>query len=232
MKRIVNFRQGRMRTTRLFSILDHLRGRRTPVTADALAADLNVSVRTIYRDIATLQSMGAPIRGEGGIGYQIEAGYFLPPLHFDPDELDALLLGVRMVTARGDDALGQAAHRLLGKIETVLSEDRQHLQQPLLAVGGENKADAASGLSAIRAAIRHRNKLAVTYEDAHESQSERILRPLGLTAFETVWVLTGWCELRHDFRNFRLDRLGKISETGDIFRKEKGKEFADYLKSL
>ena len=202
------------------------------MTAEALAVNLNVSVRTIYRDIATLQSMGAPIRGEGGIGYQIETGYFLPPLHFDPDELDALLLGVRMVTARGDDALGQAAHRLLGKIETVLSEDRQHLQQPLLAVGGENRADAASGLSSIRTAIRHRKKLAVTYKDAHESQSERIIRPLGLTAFETVWVLTGWCELRRGFRNFRLDRLVSVAETGEVFRKEKGKEFADYLKGM
>lgn len=221
-----------MRTTRLFSILDHLRGRRTPLTADTLAADLNVSVRTIYRDITTLQSMGAPIRGEGGIGYQIEAGFFLPPLQFDPDELDALLLGVRMVTARGDDALGQAAHRLLGKIEAVLSEDRRHLQQPLLAVGREDKADAASGLSSLRAAIRHRKKLAVTYQDAHESQSERVVRPLGLTAFETVWVLTGWCELRQGFRNFRLDRIVSISDTYDVFRKEKGKEFADYLRSL
>jgi len=221
-----------MRTTRLFSILDHLRGRRTPVTADTLATDLGVSVRTIYRDIATLQSMGAPIRGEGGIGYQIEAGFFLPPLHFDPDELDALLLGVRLVTARGDDALGQAARRLLGKIETVLSEDRQHLQQPLLAVGGQNKSDAASGLSALRTAIRYRKKLAVIYKDAHESQSERIVRPLGLTAFETVWVLTAWCELRQAFRNFRLDRLVSASDTGEVFRKEKGREFADYLKSL
>ncbi|WP_272833805.1 helix-turn-helix transcriptional regulator [Paracoccus fistulariae] len=202
------------------------------MTADTLAADLKVSVRTIYRDIATLQSMGAPIRGEGGIGYQIEAGFFLPPLHFDADELDALLLGVRMVTARGDDALGQAAYRLLGKIETVLSEDRQHLQQPLLAVCGPNKSDAASGLSALRTSIRHRKKLAVSYEDVHENRSERVVRPLGLTAFETVWILTGWCELRQSFRNFRLDRLVSVSETGDVFKKEKGKEFADYLRSL
>jgi len=221
-----------MRTVRLFSILDQLRGRRTPLTAEKLAADLNVSVRTIYRDIATLQSMGAPIRGEGGIGYQIEAGFFLPPLHFDHDELDALLLGVRLVVARGDEGIGQAAHRLLGKIETVLADDQSNLEQPLLAVGSVSKAEISSGLSDFRSAVRHRRKLKLIYEDAQATQSERVIRPLGLTAFETVWVLTGWCEIREGFRNFRLDRIASFQETGEAFKREKGKEFSDYIRSL
>lgn len=221
-----------MRTIRLFGILDHLRGRRTPLTAERLAIDLNVSVRTIYRDIATLQSMGAPIRGEGGVGYQIESGFFLPPLQFDQDELDALLLGVRMVSARGDDALGQAADRLLGKIETVLTSGQQNLQQPLLAAGSEQKHETASGLSDLKIAIRHRKKLEAIYKDADQKQSKRIIRPLGLTTFETVWVLTSWCEQRDDFRNFRLDRIVSFREIGETFKKEAGKEFSDYLKNL
>ncbi|WP_394199373.1 helix-turn-helix transcriptional regulator [Litoreibacter albidus] len=130
-----------------------------PISAETLAELLDVSVRTIYRDIATLQSMGAPIRGEGGLGYQIEAGFFLPPLHFDPDELDALILGIRMVTVRGDEKLGSAATRLLGKIEAVLSEGAHALNQPLLAVGAGKKSETAFGLTALKAAVRRRKKV-------------------------------------------------------------------------
>lgn len=221
-----------MRAVRLFSILDQLRGRRQPVSAETLADQLNVSVRTIYRDIATLQSMGAPVRGEGGVGYQLEAGFFLPPLHFDPDELDALLLGVRMVTARGDDPLAAAAGRLLGKIEASLSGGGQTLGQPLLAVGSAERAVAASGLSGLRQAIRQRRTLEITYVDGQGRRSGRVVRPLGLTAFETVWVLSTWCQTREGFRNFRLDRIEASEDTGEVFRRERGKEFADYLRSL
>ena len=221
-----------MRTIRLFSILDHLRGRRTPISAEKLAEHMSVSARTIYRDMATLQSMGAPIRGEGGIGYQIEAGFFLPPLHFDQDELDALLLGVRMVIARGDSELGQAATRLLGKVETVLFGEEKNLNQPLFAVSSENGSSIASGYSALRKAIRSRKKIEVVYEDANRLKSKRIVRPLGITAFERVWLLTVWCETRHDFRNFRLDRIISFKETAEVFRPEKGRELADYLRQL
>jgi len=221
-----------MRTVRLFSILDQLRGRRIPVSAEALASFLDVSVRTIYRDIATLQSMGAPIRGEGGVGYQIEAGFFLPPLHFDQDELDALILGIRMVSVRSDEKLGSAATRLLGKIETVLSEGHKSLDQPLLAVGTDEKTKNAFGLTALKAAIRLRKKMKIEYQNDEGHRSVRLVRPLGLTAFETVWVLTAWCELRDDFRNFRLDRIVSFNVNGEGFKREKGKEFSDYLRSL
>lgn len=221
-----------MRTVRLFSILDQLRGRRTPISAERLADTLNVSVRTIYRDIGTLQSMGAPVRGEGGLGYQIEAGYFLPPLHFDPDELDALILGIRMVSARGDEKLGLAAARVLGKIESVLSDERKTLDQPLLAVGSGGTERKTYGLSALKEAIRNRKKTVLDYSDERGQHSRRTVRPLGLTAFEMAWILTGWCEHRLDFRNFRLDRIVSLEVTDVVFRREKGKEFSDYISCL
>lgn len=221
-----------MRTIRLFSILDVLRGRKRPVSAQVLADSLGVSVRTIYRDIATLQSMGAPIRGEGGVGYQIETGFFLPPLHFEQDELDALLLGIRMVTARGDDTLGAAAARVLGKIETVLGDTETSLNQPLLAVGTEPRQAKSSGLTDLKSATQKRLKTKITYKDDRGQLSERVVRPLGLTAFEAVWVLTAWCETREAFRNFRLDRIASFEITDQRFKREPGKEFNDYLRSL
>ncbi|MEP3431744.1 MAG: YafY family protein [Roseibium sp.] len=221
-----------MRTVRLFSILDQLRGRRRPISAEALADVLNVSVRTIYRDISTLQSMGAPIRGEGGVGYQIEAGFFLPPLHFDPDELDALILGIRMVSVRGDENLARAAGRVLGKIETVLSGDDKSVDQPLLAVGTGKSDKKAFGLSGLKQSIRNRKKILLKYQDDQGQRSTRTVRPLGLTAFESVWVLTAWCQQREDFRNFRLDRMISANETDETFKRERGKEFSDYLASL
>ncbi len=221
-----------MRTIRLFSILDQLRGRRTPLAAEHLAERFGVSVRTIYRDMKTLQSMGAPIRGEGGLGYQIEDGFFLPPLHFEPEELDVLLLGIRMVAARGDRELSETADQLLGKIEDVLKGSDNSLDQPLLAVKPAAKPNHAFGMSQLKEAIRLRLKVELQYLDEQERKTDRLVRPLGLTAFEKVWVLTAWCEARNDFRNFRLDRISEFEITQTIFKREKGKEFSDYLKSL
>lgn len=221
-----------MRTIRLFSILDQLRGRRTPISAEVLADHFDVSIRTIYRDIKTLQSMGAPIRGEGGVGYQIEKGFFLPPLQFDPEELDVLILGIRMVTARGDKQLKGTAARLLGKIQNVLTEKSTNLDQPLLAVGTWDTPKNAFGLSALTEAIRDQKKTILVYSNEQEHLSTRTVRPLGITAFEAVWVLTAWCEHRDNFRNFRLDRISSLEVTRATFKKEKGKEFSDYLRSL
>lgn len=221
-----------MRTLRLFKILDWLRSQRYPVSAEQMAEKLDVSVRTIYRDMATLQSMGAPIRGEGGIGYQIERGYFLPPLQFDDDELDAIVLGIRMVSARGDDALAEAATRALGKINTVLSEERRNFERPLLAVGKEFSGEALALLSPLRSAIRDRLKTEITYCDLKERETIRVVRPLGLIAFEAVWVLAAWCEKQSDFRNFRIDRISSADIGGERFAPERGKEFSDYLKEV
>jgi predicted DNA-binding transcriptional regulator YafY len=225
-----------MRIQRLFSILDRLRARRHPVSAETLAEDLGVSLRTIYRDMVTLQSMGAPIRGEGGVGYQIEKGYFLPPLHFDADELDAIIIGMRLVAARGDKPLADAATRASAKISAVLPEDMEdsYYDAPLLAYSVQPKSEEETidFLSPLRTALRDRALLHIEYLDLKGQLSERDIRPLGLTAFDKVWLLTSWCEKSDDFRSFRVDRLKAVERTGQTFRREPGKEFRDYLKRL
>ena len=220
-----------MRTMRLFTILDKLRVHRRPVSAEVLADALGVSMRTIYRDMVTLQAMGAPVRGEGGIGYQLENGYFLPPLHFDDDEIDALILGMKLVGARGDGPLKEAASRAIAKINAVLpDQDKSSCRSEFLLAHPID--DSLDFLSLLRFAVRKRIKLNINYLNLKDQHSNRVIRPLGLTAFDRVWLLTGWCELREDFRDFRVDRLKVVEKTGEVFARERGKEFADYLATL
>lgn len=225
-----------MRTFRLFTLLDHLRGKTEPVSAEKLAQELQVSTRTIYRDMATLQAMGAPVRGEAGMGYQLEKGYFLPPLHFDPDELDALMLGTRLIAARGDDALAAAARRVTAKISAVIGHDdgENYARLPLRAATRQSTEHekAATHLAQLRQAIRDRTVLDISYSDLQDKRSRRNVRPLGLTVFDTVWLLTVWCENKNDFRNLRADRIVDIQPVGRLFKPERGKRFEDYLKTL
>jgi predicted DNA-binding transcriptional regulator YafY len=225
-----------MRTLRLFALLDHLRGRLNPVSAETLAAELGVSLRTIYRDMATLQAMGAPLRGEAGIGYQMERGYFLPPLRFDADELEAITLGMRLIAARGDSQLSDAARRVSTKVSGILEGDASeaYSRLPLRAVSRPSQVSEKTGaiLGQLRSAIRDKVMLDITYRDLKDVSSQRIARPLGLTVFDEVWLLTIWCETRQDFRNLRVDRIDTATRTGDRFRTEKGKRFEDYLQTL
>ncbi|OJY17575.1 MAG: DNA-binding transcriptional regulator [Myxococcales bacterium 68-20] len=220
-----------MRVTRLFKVLDRLRGLRRPRTAEALAEDLGVSVRTVYRDIATLQSIGAPIEGQAGIGYMLRRGFFLPPLSFDPDELESLILGTRIVAARGDPELAAAARRASAKIAHVLGSTGRSTRLPLHAapLSRATNADETRALRLVRHAIRSREILHVVYRDSKERTTERHLRPVGLTAFDVVWLVTAWCESREDFRSFRLDRFVSLRATGQRFRDEPGKLFEDFL---
>jgi len=225
-----------MKTLRLFSLLDRLRSASAPVSAEVLADMLEVSPRTIYRDMATLVAMGAPVRGEAGLGYQLEKGYLLPPLHFDADELEAIMLGVRLVMARGDGDLGAAAQRVSGKISSTMqvgAGDR-YKNLPLRAVSKltEEHSKANLHLSFLRRAVRDRVVVTLEYLDLKDNITERIVRPLGLTMFDAVWLLTGWCESRNDFRNFRLDRISKVETAGQVFRHQKGQRFEDYLLTL
>ncbi|MCF6327451.1 MAG: YafY family transcriptional regulator [Devosiaceae bacterium] len=225
-----------MRILRLFAILDQLRVRRRPVSADYLAQELNVSLRTIYRDMKTLQNMGAPVRGEGGVGYQIEKGYFLPPLHFSHDELDAIVIGMGLVAARTDLPLAKAAKSASAKINAVLSNEYQgfSFNSKLLVHVEKEKIGEKSVpfLSPVRQAIRQRQLVEITYKDLQEQNSKRIVRPLGLTAFEKVWLLTAWCEYRQDFRNFRVDRILSLTRSEKTFPRERGRELKDYLATL
>jgi predicted DNA-binding transcriptional regulator YafY len=225
-----------MKTIRLFQLLDNLRSRIHPVSALTLAQALNVSERTIYRDMATLQSIGAPIRGESGLGYVLNKGHFLPPLSFDTDELDAIMLGVRLLAARADDDLGAAIKRVSAKVAAVLDDNKKDTYQrlPLRAVSKpSNEITRANGhLTALRLAIRQRQQLAIHYVDLKNNESHRTVRPLGLTIFDTVWILTVWCEVRSDFRNLRVDNIVTATPTGAHFQHERGKRFEDYLKTL
>ena len=225
-----------MRALRLFALLDQLRGRSVPIAADALAERLGVSVRTIYRDMATLQAMGAPVRGEAGVGYQLENGYFLPPLHLDQDEMEAVMLGMRLIAARSDAPLAAAARRTSAKFAASMDPGRQatYVNLPLRAVSRPTMESegAKAHLPVLRDAIRRRLVLRITYADLSGRESERTVRPLGLTLFDTAWLLTGWCEARNAFRNFRADRIAGISGAGATFRHETGRRFEDYLKTL
>lgn len=225
-----------MRTQRLLQILDKLRSQRRPVPAQALADIFGVSLRTIYRDMAGLQAMGAPVCGEPGLGYQLKSGYFLPPLHFDPDELDAIVLGMRLIAARGDEVLAQAAAGVTAKISAAMQGDsrRQFERIPLRAASavGDAATHVPGIMRLLRQAIRQRAVVRIDYLDLRNQSSVRDVRPLGMTLFDQTWLLTAWCESRNEFRNFRSDRLSTARRTGASFVSERGERFEDYLKQL
>ena len=220
-----------MRLFRLFRLLDFMRLRSTPVTAASLAADLRVSVRSIYRDIADLQAMGAPIRGEGGLGYVMEKGYFLPSLRFESDELDALILGLKLVSERAGPVLDRAAERAAAKISSVLGDaQKDNMIEPALEAGPSRQMNSdgnSSTFATLRRAIACKEILTVGYRNSEGRPSTREARPLGLTLFENAWLVTIWCETAQDFRHLRLDRITFTTSTGKRFRAEKGKRFKD-----
>lgn len=200
------------RTERLLDLIQLLRRHRAPVTGPALAAELGISIRTLYRDIATLQAQGADIQGEPGLGYVLRPGFTLPPLMFSADEIEALVLGSRWVARRAEDPrLGDAAANALSKITAVLpSELRDSVDGSNLLVGGGEVIPAQVDLSAIRLAIREQRKLVIAYRNAGGTATERTIWPFAIGFFDRVRVVIGWCELRTDYRHFRLDRIDRM----------------------
>jgi predicted DNA-binding transcriptional regulator YafY len=202
------------RSERLFSLLQALRRYRRPVSGKALAQELGVSMRTLYRDIATLQSQGADIDGEPGIGYVLRPGFILPPLMFSEDEIEALVLGSRWVASRGDDGLGLAARDVLAKIAAVLpGELRDSLDAANLFAVPFKAAAGSAELAAIRRAIRFERKLSIRYQDGRGSDTKRLIWPFAVGFFDRVHVVVAWCELRKDFRHFRTDRITELAVT-------------------
>ncbi|QCI63868.1 helix-turn-helix transcriptional regulator [Phreatobacter stygius] len=217
------------RADRLIDLLSHFRGK-TLVTADALAERLEVSVRTVYRDIATLQAQGFPIDGQAGVGYVLRGPVDLPPLTFDHDQLEALALGLAYVVEVGDPALAAAAAAARAKIDSAWTG------QPSPGVAGRplrarQRPDrrAPTFAAGLRAALRARRLVAFDYVDAEARQSRRTVRPLALTAFSDGWMLIAWCELRTDFRTFRLDRMREPRISAATFADEPGRDLASYL---
>ncbi len=186
-----------------------MRRHRRPVSGKTLAEEVGVSIRTLYRDIASLQAMGAAIEGEAGVGYVLKPGFMLPPLMFTPDEIEALVLGSRWVANRADDRLSDAARGALTRIAAVLPADlRDELDGSTLLIGpGATVPVDAVDPALLRKAIRIERKLVLHYRDGAGSVSERIVWPFALAFFDAARVLLGWCELRQGFRHFRTDRI-------------------------
>ena len=197
------------RATRLLDLLQLLRRHRYPVAGAELARELEISLRTLYRDIAALQAQGAHIEGEPGIGYVLRPGYMLPPLMFGQDELEALVLGMRWVADRGDVRLGEAAQNALTKIVAVLPRDMADELETtgLIVAPGWRTPDSTVDLGDVREAIRRECCVQMNYIDLSGQASDRIVWPIALGFFDHVRLLIGWCELRQAFRHFRADRI-------------------------
>ena len=206
------------RTERLLDLLQILRRHRAPVAGATLAADLDISIRTLYRDIATLQAQGADIQGEPGLGYVLKPGFMLPPLMFSIDELEALVLGAGWVGRQTDDArLSRAAGNALSKIGAVLPPDlRREIDSGALYVVQRRSAPvAAIDPSLLRDAIRKELKLRIAYRDDAGQETERVIWPFVIGFFEQHKVVGAWCELRTDYRHFRIDRIASLAATGE-----------------
>lgn len=211
------------KTERLFAVMDALRRHRRPVTAAFLAQEQGVSVRTLYRDVQTLIGLGAPIDGEAGVGYMLKPGFFLPPLMFTPEELEALVLGARWVGAQPDDGLGAAAKNALAKIATASPEDlRDRINDTGLwpvAVWTEKKPMPVLG--DVRLAMRTEKALLIAYQDEAGTPSERTIWPVQLAYYEGKQTIAAWCCLRSAFRNFRTDRIVSLTVTDARYGKRR-----------
>jgi predicted DNA-binding transcriptional regulator YafY len=221
------------RADRLFQIVQHLRGGRL-VTAKMLGERLEVSERTIYRDIADLQSTGVPVDGEAGVGYILREGFDLPPLMFTREEIVALVAGARMVQSMGGVSMAKAAVEALIKIESVLPPSLQmQLKSVEIHVPDRQMPDRdKSMIDLAQAAVEARKVLELVYSDVEGKTSRRNVRPLGLWYWGKVWTLVAWCELRDDFRVFRIDRIEAAGPAGSVFKAERGKTLADFYRDF
>jgi predicted DNA-binding transcriptional regulator YafY len=220
------------RADRLFQIVQHLRARRL-TTAAQLARATGTSERTVYRDIRDLTLSGVPVRGEAGVGYQIDRHYDLTPLMFTRDEVEAVVVGIRMMRAFGTPRLQAAAESALNKVALALPrERREEIELPALFAVSARKAASSESIELLRGAIAESRKVRVTYRDEKEQETVRVLRPLGLYFWGAVWTLAAWCEARRDFRNFRLDRIAASEVLAETFAIEAGKGLEDFLKAM
>jgi predicted DNA-binding transcriptional regulator YafY len=207
------------RADRLFDIIQLLRTASRPVTAAALAATLEVTPRTVYRDVATLQARRVPIEGAPGLGYVLRRGFDLPPLMFTSEEIEAIVIGARLLRRTGDVGLQDAAAAVLSKVEVVLPEAlRAHLAAPTAFVSGHGAPrPPVADLSVIRAAIRDDRKLRIDYADEQGRSSSRTIWPFAVAYYVEATLISAWCELRDDFRHFRADRVQALTVLDETF---------------
>jgi predicted DNA-binding transcriptional regulator YafY len=218
------------RADRLFEIVQFLRRRRS-AKASEIAEALEVSPRTIYRDIRDMVATGVPIDGAAGVGYILRPGFDLPPLMFKEQEIEALLLGARIVQSWADPELANAAGDVIAKVREVLPGSlRRHIDAlALWAPGDHHREPIKVDQAAVRAAIREQRKIRFGYRDLQGRVSERVVRPLIMAFYGPVWLLAGWCEWRNAFRVFRLDRMSALAILDERFRAEPGKTAFDFL---
>lgn len=218
------------RADRLFQIVQYLRGGRL-VTAAQLSERLEVSERTIYRDILDLQTNGVPIDGERGVGYIMRSGFDMPPLMFSHAEIVSLVAGARFVKAWGGRAMAEAAQEALIKIEAVIPQsERERINRiEIRAPGYEMSERDRMLIDRAEDAIDARRFLDLTYRDVTDAETSRTVRPIGLWYWGKVWTLLSWCELRKDFRLFRIDRISDLTERDETFPLEKGKTIRDFF---
>lgn len=221
------------RADRLFQLVQLIRGRRL-TTAHFLAQRLEVSERTIYRDIADLQHQGVPIEGEAGVGYRLGAGFDLPPLMFTQEEAGALVASVRLAQAWLDPSMAADAETALGKIFPVLPAATRAAAEslPIYAPAMVFDTGTQKTLQLLREAVQSRSKVHVDYRDVAGKKSRRVLWPLGCFYWGAVWTLAAWCESRQDFRAFRMDRIASLKTLDERFGHKAGRTLADFLRTV
>ena len=220
------------RADRLFQIVQILRSGRL-VTAAVLSEKLEVSERTIYRDIADLQGSGVPIEGEAGIGYMMRDGYDLPPIMFTRKEIEALIVGARLVSAWSGAEQALNIDSALSKIETILPDETKQIYNStsIFAMNFEEYQNVSKHFDTLNEAISNQKVICIDYTDLKGLKSKREIEPLALHFWGNVWTLAAWCRLREDFRVFRIDLLNTIQQTGEIFQPTPGKTLQDFLHS-
>ncbi|MDO6687252.1 MULTISPECIES: helix-turn-helix transcriptional regulator [unclassified Agarivorans] len=219
------------RADRLFQIVQILRMRRL-TTAQDLAERLEVSTRTIYRDIQDLCLSGIPIEGEAGVGYLLRQEVNVPPLMFNEHELEAIQIGMRMVQTWAGKELSSAAKQAMIKVEAVLPQRLQAYQSLMFAPDFYIDRDEFKYLDPLRIAAQQREYLEISYKDAKADDSKRIIRPLAIYFWRGTWTLLGWCELRDAFRNFRIDRITELTHLERVFSHSPGKELDDFVEEM
>ncbi len=221
------------RADRLFLLIHALRGRRSAITAQRLAEELGVSLRTVYRDVADLQRSGVPIEGEAGVGYLLRKGSDIPPLMFTPDELEALVVGTRFVRAFGGKRLGREAAAALIKIEAVLPPElRERSSRTRIFAPEVSRLENSGLIDDLHAAVTGALVLQMDYRDNDSRSTAREIEPLCLAFWGGSWTLGAWCRLRCDFRNFRPDRIVTYSPTGETFMETRERGLEAYMKAM
>jgi len=220
------------RADRLLRVIQLLRRHRKPVTGARMAEELEVSLRTLYRDIADLITDGVPIRGEAGVGYVLGEGYDLPPLMFKADELEAIMLGLSWVRRRGDLSLQRAAEDVVAKVAVVLPVAMRGalLDAPLITPPAFNVVPERVDVGQVRMSIRAQRKIQISYQDERGGQTKRVIWPIAISYFDVQRLIVAWCELRQGFRHFRTDRIAEMQVLEEKYREPRLKLLAAWKK--